>query len=342
MTPFSVELPFRPPLDPSNLYGHLVATAVPGVEEWRDGRFRAAVRLRHGPAILEVGLPVGSVVPALLHLADAADLDEATARCRQMLDLDSDPDAAAAVLSADRVLAPLVEAAPGRRVPGSSDAAGMAIRAVLGQQVSTAAARTHAARLVEAFGERIEDPVGGLTRLFPTPAAIVAGTDRLPEVARFPATRRATLLTLATALDDGSVDLDASIHDVRAALAVLPGIGPWTIDTVAMRALGDQDAFLPGDLGIRFAAERLGLPTRAAELERRSHAWSPHRSLAVQYLWATGEHAVNRLPAEKRGDFGRSGPPGTGPLAAGSDATRSGGSAVPPGTGSADPDRDPG
>jgi AraC family transcriptional regulator of adaptative response / DNA-3-methyladenine glycosylase II len=284
---------------------------VPGVEEWREGRFRAAVRLPHGPAILDLGLPADRVVPAALWVSDAADLDEAAARSRRLLDLDADPDAAGRALRADPVLASLVAAAPGRRVPGSADPDAMAIRAVLGQQVSTAAARTHAARLVMAFGERIDDPEGSLTHLFPAPAAIVAGADLLPGVARFPAPRRATLLTLATALADGQVRLDRSIVDVRATLAGLPGIGPWTIDTIAMRALGDPDAFLPGDLGIRFAAERLGLPVKPAELERRSRAWSPYRSLAVQYLWATGEHAVNRLPVEGAGRFGDSGSPGT-------------------------------
>jgi AraC family transcriptional regulator of adaptative response / DNA-3-methyladenine glycosylase II len=173
----------------------------------------------------------------------------------------------------------------------------MAIRAVLGQQVSTAAARTHAARLVAAFGEPAEDPEGTLTHRFPTPSAIVAGAGRLAEVARFPATRRATLLTLATALTDGRVRLDEPLQAIRFALAALPGVGPWTIDTIAMRALGDPDAFLPGDLGVVAAAASLGLPKRPRDLERRSAPWSPYRATAVQYLWATGEHPVNRLPA---------------------------------------------
>jgi AraC family transcriptional regulator of adaptative response / DNA-3-methyladenine glycosylase II len=297
VTPARVDLPFAPPLDPSNLYGHLAATAVPGVEEWRDGRFRAAVPLQHGPAILDLALPVADAVPARLHLSDARDLDEAVRRSRRLLDLDADPATADAVLAADPLLAPLVAAAPGRRVPGSADPAAMALRAVLGQQVSTAAARTHAARLVAAFGRPVDDPEGALTHLFPEPAAIVAGSDRLPEVARFPAVRRATLLALATALATGRVDLGAEVPVVRAALMALPGIGPWTVDTIAMRALGDADAFLAGDLGIRFAAERLGLPARPADLELRSRRWSPFRALAVQHLWATGEHAVNRLPA---------------------------------------------
>jgi len=297
--PVRLALPYRPPLDPSNLFGHLAATAVPGVEEYRDGRFRAAVRLTSAPAILDVALPVDGMVPVLLHLADPRDEHEAVARIRRMLDLDADPVARGAVLGADPVLAPLVAAVPGRRVPGSSDPTAMAIRAVLGQQVSTAAARTHAARLVAEYGEPADDPEGTLTHRFPTPSAIVAGAVRLPEVARFPAARRATLLTLVTALADGRLRLDDPLPAVRAALAALPGIGPWTIDTIAMRALGDADAFLAGDLGVVAAAARLGLPPRPRDLERRSAAWSPYRATAVQYLWATGEHPVNRLPDER-------------------------------------------
>jgi AraC family transcriptional regulator, regulatory protein of adaptative response / DNA-3-methyladenine glycosylase II len=294
--PVRLALPYRPPLAPSNLYGHLAATAVPGAEEYRDGRFRAAVRLARAPAILDVGLPERNAVPVVLQLGDRRDEDEAVARIRRLLDLDADPTATGAVLGADPVLAPLVAAAPGRRVPGSADPAAMAIRAVLGQQVSTAAARTHAARLVAAFGEPAEDPEGTLTHRFPTSEAIVAGADRLVEVARFPATRRSTLLTLAAALADGRVRLDQPLPVVRAALAALPGVGPWTVDTIAMRALGDPDAFLAGDLGVVAAARRLGLPQRPRDLVQRSAAWAPYRATAVQYLWATGEHAVNRLP----------------------------------------------
>lgn len=292
-----VELPFQAPLEPSNLYGHLAATAVPGVEEYRDGRFRAAVRLAHGAGILDAALPDGGVVPAVLWLHDGRDRDEAASRLTRLLALDADPQAAAEALASDPVLAPLVRATPGRRVPGAADGEAMALRAVLGQQISTAAARTHAARLVQAYGEPLTDPEGTLTHLFPTPAAIVAGSNRLAEVARMPVTRRATLLALATALSSGTVRLADPLPAVRRALAALPGIGPWTIETIAMRALGDTDAFLPGDLGVRLAAARLGLPDRPGDLERRSRAWSPHRAVAVQYLWATGEHAVNRLPA---------------------------------------------
>jgi AraC family transcriptional regulator of adaptative response / DNA-3-methyladenine glycosylase II len=291
-------LAFRPPLDPSNLYGHLAATAVPGVEEWAQGAYRAAVRLPHGTAVIEVGLPEGEDVPVLLRLEDPRDEDEALRRVRRTFDLDLDPRAMASVLEADPVLAPLVAAAPGRRVPGTLDPAAMVLRAVLGQQVSTAAARTHAARLSAAFGRPLPAPSGGLTRLFPEAAALAAEPERVAEVARLPRTRIRTLLVVATALADGAVDLGDEPAAVRAALLALPGIGPWTADTVLMRALGDRDAFLPADLGVVLAARRLGLPDRPRELEARSRRWSPYRASAVQYLWTTGVHAVNTLPVD--------------------------------------------
>lgn len=297
-TRIEVALPFTPPLEPSNLFGHLAATAVPGVEEYRDGVYRAAVRLPGGPAVIAVGLPVEATVPAVMHLADPDDAAEGIARARRLLDLDADPRRVRAVLSADRLLAPLVQAVPGRRVPGTLDPQAMTLKAVLGQQVSTAAARTHAGRLVEAFGQLLVDPDGGLTHLFPQPSTLVAAASALGAVARMPATRRDALLSVADALASGGLVLDRRSDQsaARAALLGLRGIGPWTVETIAMRALGDPDAFLPGDLGVRVAAARLGLPERARDLELRSRAWSPFRSSAVQYLWATGVHAVNTLP----------------------------------------------
>lgn len=288
---------FLGPLEPSNLYGHLAATAVPGVEEWRGGRYRAVVALAHGPAVVAVGLPEAGSVPVELHPADPRDEADAIARVRRAFDLDLDPAAVGDVLGADPVLAPLVAAAPGRRVPGTLDPEAMALRAVLGQQVSTAAARTHAARLVAAFGEPLPAADGGLTNLFPRASALAADPEGVAAVARMPRTRIRTLLTVAGALADGTVDLAAPAPDVRAALLTLPGVGPWTADTILMRALGDADAFLPTDLGIVLAARRLGLPDAPRALEARSRDWSPYRAHAVQYLWATGVHAVNTFPA---------------------------------------------
>jgi AraC family transcriptional regulator, regulatory protein of adaptative response / DNA-3-methyladenine glycosylase II len=291
----AVRLPFRRPFHPDNLFGHLAATAVPGVEEWREGAYRCTVRLPRGFAVVSLR-PMPDHVACRLSLTDLRDLSTAINRCRWLLDLDADPVAVDEQLGTDPVLAPLVAAAPGRRVPRTTDPAQLAVRAVLGQQVSTAAARTHAGRLVLAHGDPIDDPGGGLTHVFPTPEALT-GLD--PEALALPRARRATLLRLVEALASGEVELDVGgdWEDARARLGALPGIGPWTVETVAMRAMGDPDAFLPSDLGVKVAAERLGLPADVKGLTARSQPWRPWRAYAVQHLWATGEHAVNRMPA---------------------------------------------
>lgn len=293
--PLSLRLPFRAPLLPDNLFGHLAATAVPGVEEWRDGACRRTLRLAHGGAIVAL-TPRADHVACRLALADARDRDDAIARCRRMLDLDADPAVIDGRLGRDPPLAALVAAAPGRRVPGSADAAEFAVRAVLGQQVSTAAARTHAARLVLAYGEPIADPEGGLTHLFPDPAAL-ARLD--PQALAMPRSRRATLVALVAALASGELVLDpdrGSLAQTRRALRGLPGLGPWTVETIAMRALGDRDAFPATDLGVVQAARALGLPATPGGLIAAAEPWRPWRSYAVQHLWATGDHAVNHLP----------------------------------------------
>ncbi|MFJ2171809.1 AlkA N-terminal domain-containing protein [Streptomyces sp. NPDC087851] len=290
-----LRLPFRAPLTPDNLFGHLAATAVPGVEEWRDGAYRRTLSLPYGHGIVSL-TPRPDHIACRLSLTDPRDLTLAISGCRRMLDLDADPVAVDAQLRADPLLAPLVDKAPGRRVPRTVDAAEFAVRAVLGQQVSTAAARTHAARLVRAYGEPVDDPEGGLTHLFPSPAAL-AGLD--PEALALPRSRRTTLTTLVAALADGALRLgpDSDWEEARARLTALPGFGPWTVEVIVMRALGDPDAFLPTDLGIRRAAAHLGLPSTPAALTARAAAWRPWRAYAVQYLWAAEDHAINHLPA---------------------------------------------
>jgi AraC family transcriptional regulator of adaptative response / DNA-3-methyladenine glycosylase II len=294
-----VRLAFRGPMSPSNVFGHLIATAVPGVEEWREGCYRRTLRLPHGPGIVALrppeASPAGGFVAARLRLTDLRDLPVAIARCRRLLDLDADPQAIAEALSADPALAAEVARAPGRRVPRTVDGPELAIRAVLGQQVSTAAARTHAARLVLAHGEPINDPDGGLTHLFPTVPALAEAAEA---TLAMPAARRTTFVALVGALRSGELELGpgADHQAARDALARMPGIGPWTTELIAMRALGDPDAFPATDLGVRQAAAVLGLPRPQAALVHRSRAWAPWRSYAVQYLWATGTHAVNRIP----------------------------------------------
>lgn len=290
----SLRLPFRAPLNPDNLFGHLAATAVPGVEEWRDGAYRRTLRLPYGHGIAAL-TPKPDHIACRLTLSDLRDLPVAISRCRRLLDLDADPVAVDDQLRTDPLLAPLVDKAPGRRVPRTVDEAEFAVRAVLGQQVSTAAARTHAARLVTAHGTPVDDPEGGLTHLFPSPEALA---DVPPDSLAMPRTRRTTFTTLVGQLADGTLHLgvESDWSEARARLLALPGFGPWTVDVIAMRALGDPDAFLPTDLGIRRAAQELGLPGTPAALSARAAAWRPWRAYAVQYLWATDSHPINFLP----------------------------------------------
>lgn len=293
----SLRLPFRKPFCPDNLFGHLAAIAVPGVEEWRAGAYRRMVRLPHGHAVVSLK-PTDDHVYCQISLTDQRDLTSAISRCRWMLDLDADPVAVDAVLSEDPALAELVVSSPGRRVPRTVDPAEFAVRAVLGQQVSTAAARTHAARLVRSYGDLVPDPHGGLTHLFPTPQAL-ASMD--PSDLAMPQSRQRTLMGLVEALAQGRLDLDpgADWSEARARLNALHGFGPWTVESIAMRSLGDPDAFIAGDLGVKLAAERLGMPATPKGLTDHSHLWRPWRSYAVQYLWATSDHPINHMPDEE-------------------------------------------
>lgn len=286
-----LRLPFRKPLCPDNLFGHLSATAVPGVEEVRDGAYRRTLRLPHGPGIVEL-TPTPEHVVCRATLTDLRDLTTAIARCRWLLDLDADPVAIDELLRADPELGPVVARAPGRRVPRCVDGAELAVRAVLGQQVSTAAARTHAARIVAQHGEPLGDPRGGLTHLFPTPEALAEVQLAMP------ASRRRTLAALVQALHSERLSLDPGCdrEEAISQLSELPGFGPWTTQVIAMRALGDPDAFPVADLGVRRAAEALGLPAAPAALTARAERWRPWRAYAVQYLWSATPHPINHWP----------------------------------------------
>lgn len=280
----------REPFCPSGVVGHLAATAVPGVEELRDGWYRRTLRLPYAWGVVSLR-PAVDRVACRLRLADLRDLTTAVARCRRLFDLDADPEAVDETLSKDEALAPLVLKAPGRRVPRTVDEAEMALRVVLGQQVSTAAARTHAGRLAS-LGTPVEDTEGGLTHAFPDPATL-AGAATF----NGPARRRQSLGTLARLLADGAIDIGPGCDRdrARAELARVPGLGPWSIEMVAMRAMGDPDAFPVGDLGLHRAAAGLGLPSAPAALRARAERWRPWRAYAVQYLWSSLDHPVNDL-----------------------------------------------
>jgi len=292
-----LRLPFRRPLCPDNLFGHLAATAVPGVEEVRNDTYRRTLCLTHGPGIVEL-TPADGHVACRMMLSDLRDLTTAIARCRWLLDLDADPTAVDELFRSDPKLGPIVARAEGRRVPRCVDGAELAVRAVLGQQVSTAAARTHAGRLVAQCGEPVSDPHGSLTHLFPVPEAL-AEVDMA-----MPATRRRTLAALVDALSSQRLSLDPGCDrgEATSVLSELPGFGPWTTQVIAMRALGDPDAFPASDLGVRRAAELLGMPASPVALTARAECWRPWRAYAVQYLWSASDHAINHWPLSASGN----------------------------------------
>jgi AraC family transcriptional regulator of adaptative response / DNA-3-methyladenine glycosylase II len=288
----ALRLPYRRPIELGALVDFLGQRAVAGVEErTAGGTYRRTLRLPHGTGVVELS-PGDGFVQCSLRLADVRDLGVAVSRCRRLLDLDADPAAVAGVLADDPLLTPLVLARPGLRVPGCVDGAEIAVRAVLGQQVSVAAARTHAARLVERHGEPLAVPDGSLTHLFPSAAALADADD---SVLAMPQRRRDTLRRVCAALRDGVVELDAGADRERARreLLALPGIGPWTVEYVAMRALGDPDAFPASDLGVLHGLRALGVTADAGEAERRAQAWRPFRAYSVLHLWG----ALEGVPA---------------------------------------------
>jgi AraC family transcriptional regulator, regulatory protein of adaptative response / DNA-3-methyladenine glycosylase II len=287
------------PVDLDRMLGFLAARAVSCVESVEDGWYRRTLLLPNGTGVMSVGSPGGQAgyIDCELQLEDLRDLTAAVQRCRRLLDLDADPETVSASLAASGpVLAPLVLARPGRRVPGHVDGNELALRAVLGQQVSVAAARRLGARLVAAYGKPLERPEGTLTHCFPTAE------------------------TLAAALASGDLSLDPGAERDRAEaqLLALPGIGPWTAAYIRMRALSDPDAFLPSDVGVLEALGRLGaVPAGAggaggvrgpaargpAARGRAARAaaeladyWRPWRSYAVQHLWASLEEAPPESP----------------------------------------------
>ena len=280
-----LRLPYRPPIDVDALLRFLGARAVAGVESWADGVYTRSMGLPHGPAV--AGLSAGAgFVRCELRLTDLRDLAAAVQRCRRLLDLDADPAAMQAVFGTDPILGSLVRKAPGLRVPGHVDGAEMAVRAVLGQQVSVVAARTLAAKLTAAYGTDLPVPHGSVTRLFPTPAALREATVGMP------AARLAALRGLAAALADRTVELHPGVdrEDTGRRLLALPGIGPWTASYLALRALRDPDVFLPTDVGVRHALNRLGRPADPASAAALAETWRPWRSYALLQLW----HSLDR------------------------------------------------
>lgn len=283
--PLTVRLACREPFDSAAMFEFLATRAVPGTESVEMDVYRRSLRLARGNGVISLSVAGGTVSCALV-LDDVADVQAAVQRARRLLDLDADPAQIAEHLSADPLLAPLIEKRPGLRAPAHPDGTELLVRAVLGQQVSVAGARTLASRLVAAHGEPLANPVGAVTHAFPS-AATVAGLR--PEDFAMPRARGAALIDACAQVADGHIVLDAGSdrEATSASLQALRGIGPWTAGYVTMRALGDPDVFLPTDIGVRNALRALGgdgSPKAAAALAEQ---WRPWRSYALHHLWAS-------------------------------------------------------
>ena len=282
----ALRLDYRPPLDWEAMLGFLAARTTAGVEEVADGTWRRTVRLGHRAGWVSVTHDDGR--PALraeVSLSLAGALMPLVSRLRALFDLDARPDAVAAHLGHDPRLRASLRRRPGLRVVGALDGFEAAVRVVLGQQVSVAAATTVAGRVAGALGEPIATPFPGLTRLGVTPAALAeAGEDRLAGLG-MPGARARTLGALGREVAGGRLALERGVdlETVRAALLEVPGVGPWTADVVAMRALGAPDAFPSGDLGVLRA---LGVRS-PREAEAMAERWRPWRAYATAHLWAS-------------------------------------------------------
>lgn len=286
--PVTVDLPVIGPFAGDELLAFLSRRAVPGVEHVRGREYARTLRIVHADQVA-----VGTVSLVLPGPGESAPVrarfrfppefvDEATRRCRRLLDLDTDATAVDEVLRADPALSGSVAEHPGLRVPGTPDAAETLIKAILGQQVSVAGGRTAATRLVAMADDRLPEPADGLSHLFPQPDRIAAiGAAAFPG----PRPRAEAILTAAAALADGRLVLDPDNPDVRWDLLALPGIGPWTANYLAMRVLGDHDVLLVEDLAIRRGAVRLGLSDDPKRLAEQALRWRPFRSYAGMHLW---------------------------------------------------------
>jgi AraC family transcriptional regulator, regulatory protein of adaptative response / DNA-3-methyladenine glycosylase II len=273
------------PFDGQALLRFLGARAIAGLEEVVGSTYRRSLVLRHGAAIAELK-PRTASVRCLLSLDDPRDRAEAVARCRRLLGLDTDPVVVAARLGRDPLLGALVRRRPGLRVPGCTDGFELAVRAILGQQVTLGSARQSGARLVELLGAPLPEPSEGVTHRFPAPEAVVeCDASEL----RLPRTRAEALRSLARLVVAGELELEPEADRAHAGNTLLgiTGVGPWTASYVAMRALADPDAFPAGDAGLRRALERLGHDGGSAAAERLAERWRPWRAYAAVHLWAS-------------------------------------------------------
>ena len=287
----TLRLAVRTPYDGHSWLAFMARRTVDGVEATGEGWYSRTLSLPHGTGTVRLELPhvdepgETAFATATFALTDLRDTASALERTRRLLDADCDPVAVAEAFAGDPVVGPLVRRRHGLRVPGHVDGDEVAVRAVLGQQVSVARARTMASRLTAQHGRSLASPDGGLTHLFPS-AETLAALD--PAELPMPRARGRALVQLCTALADGTIRLDrgGDRDEMRARLLAVPGIGPWTADYIAMRALGHPDVLLATDLGTRQALDRLAGSDPAGRADR-ADGWRPWRSYAQMHLWSS-------------------------------------------------------
>jgi AraC family transcriptional regulator of adaptative response / DNA-3-methyladenine glycosylase II len=270
--PCTLELRYRPPFDWTALLGFLAGRAIGGVEHLEGDIYRRTIVTSRGPGWIEVRRAGKTALTLSIHCPDSSELLTIASRVRRLFDLDADPQVIAGHLRRDALLGPLVKARPGLRVPGAWDGFELGVRAILGQQVSVAGASTLAARLVRKLGQPVAFEVTGLTHTFPSPADVSTADLAIG----IPAARAEAIRQFARAVACGRVTFDAAV-DSRAfqeELRSLPGIGPWTAQYIAMRALSDPDAFPTSDLVLR----------RACGGSDRE-PWRPWRAYAAMHIW---------------------------------------------------------
>ena len=274
----SLRLPTRQPFAGDDVLAFLGQRTLAGIESWDGETYRRALRLPNGHGVVTLRAMTDHVA-ADVRLESWSDLGAAVQRIRRLLDLDADPEAIDAALSTEPIMATLVATTPGRRSPGSTDPFETGVRAIVGQQVSVAGARTVTSKLIEAVGDRLSLADRELTHVFPSAARFAEAEDA---AFAMPGSRRATLRRFAAAIADGTVTLGpGSDPDLaRASLLDLKGVGPWTADYIVMRGLSHPDVFLGSDLGVRHAIDRL------TDSPPDPSSWAPWRSYAIHHLWA--------------------------------------------------------
>ncbi|MCA9519416.1 MAG: DNA-3-methyladenine glycosylase 2 family protein [Myxococcales bacterium] len=279
-----LRLDFRPPYEWERLLTFLEARAIPGVEAVSPGEYRRSVRLADVDGWLVVRPALNrDALEARVSLSLAPRLMPIVAGLRALFDLDARPAAIADHLGGDSRLRASVSAHPGLRIPGAFDGFEVAVRAVLGQQISVRGATTLAGRLVERFGRPSSAPIEGCTRLFPVADEIAALSAQQIRAIGLPSKRAETIVGLAQAVARGDLSLSLPLDPERAVASLqhIPGIGPWTAHYIAMRVFAWPDAFPAGDLVLRRA---LGV-VKTREADERAQPWRPFRAYAVFHLW---------------------------------------------------------